>query len=606
MTNDVMKEVSILVNKVDEVYAEASVESKFALCYLLAKREYITLPNAGCDYISKFVKIDAVRFLDNFSLDEWRTSFKFPSTTNRVEVILGAMQHYLREYSELNKSFFSSELAILIRLLLEIQKDDNVLFLGMKDDSLVSHIYEKLSYDLYTNNGAGCIYTTNENDVLEAMVYLCQDVIEDMQVAKHSPNPCWFLDKDGKRTKAFTQEDMFAHIADVDELDWPFNKAFLQPSFGKKVKEGSYKAFLEEKYNLYNRYPCIKPNTDELWLEALLVMEHMPENGIAWMLVNNNALTCKQDEAARKYMLEKGYIECVISLPPKFMEGTAIRTSLVGMRKCHHEKVRFIDAMGMCVQGRRQNDLDYKLLEQVIIGLSNNLDYTTSLSYNILKDNEFRLAPEGLMTISSTKADCNCSNLPKANMTIADLVKIKRTVPITAKNLDDICSNIPTGKYYMRLGDIKNGMINERLAPINVELEDYKKYWLEDQDVLLSKLGTPDFKTAIVEINADEHILPIGNIYILRPDKLKINPYFLKAYLDSVEGREQLNNLMTGDAVAILTALSLKKMVIPMPDPKQQEVIGQRYKQALNRVRKAQEELDMALEVLQNCANMKA
>lgn len=594
-------EVTILVNKVNEVYGDYSAEQKFGVCYLLAKKYFMSVPIVNIEYISKYVDNCVIRFFENVYVADWKAPFTFPGTTNKVEAMLGAMQHFLREFVGLNKPFFTPELNALIKLLMEIDGDSQILFRGFKEDSVVSKLFNQQYFDLCAGHKDGHIYLSDSNDELEDMVFMCADVIADMNADKCSPSPMWFTDKQGKKAAAFLQEDMVAHLADVDEEEQMFDRAFIQPVFGQKVKDGSYKEFLEDKYCLYDRFPCIKPNTDELWLEALLVMEHMPENGLAWMLVNNNALTCKQDQAVREYMLEKGYIETVISMPPKFIEGTAIRTSLVGMRKCHHDGVRFIDAMEMSVKGRRQNDIDYKVLEEVIMGLNSNIEFSTTLSYEFLKNNSLPLASENVMSISESEYDTNCSDLPKEKVAMKDLVKIKRTVPLTAKQLDAITSNEPTGKYYMRLGDIQNGMISDKLTPTSAKLEDYDRYWLKNEDVLLSKLGTPDFKTAIVEIEGDEHILPIGNIYILRPDKAKIEPYYLKYYLDSRIGREIINSLVTGDSVVMLTADSLKKMEIAVPKMELQKRIGLKYKDALDRVRRAQKELNAALDALQNC-----
>jgi type I restriction enzyme M protein len=133
-----------------------------------------------------------------------------------------------------------------------------------------------------------------------------------------------------------------------------------------------------------------------------------------------------------------------------------------------------------------------------------------------------------------------------------------------------------TDSFYLRLSDIKDGVIEESLPKLKTVNKELERYRLVDNDIILSRNGAP-FKVAIFHYNDDEKVYPVGNMYILRADPVKINPYYLKAFLESEQGGACLKYSLTGIRIQVISLEKLKKMIIPVPPMEEQELVAKRY-----------------------------
>ena len=105
----------------------------------------------------------------------------------------------------------------------------------------------------------------------------------------------------------------------------------------------------------------------------------------------------------------------------------------------------------------------------------------------------------------------------------------------------------------------------------------YEKYFLENDDMLLSKNGYP-FKVAIVKVSEGEKILPVGNMYVLKVNKDKLDIVYLKAFLESSKGIALLKSVVSGTTIPVVNLASLKNMPIELPPMEQQKKITEKYK----------------------------
>ena len=152
---------------------------------------------------------------------------------------------------------------------------------------------------------------------------------------------------------------------------------------------------------------------------------------------------------------------------------------------------------------------------------------------------------------------------PEKSLILGEVTTICRPAPLSAKQIDEIHTDRDTDWCYLRLSDIKYGMVDLATLPNILSLDEkYEKYFLKNGDVVISKTGKP-FKIAVIEDIYGRKVLPVGNMYIIRPDKTKVNPYFIKASLESTKGTAVLNSLLTGGTVQIITVESLRGVGIP-------------------------------------------
>lgn len=109
----------------------------------------------------------------------------------------------------------------------------------------------------------------------------------------------------------------------------------------------------------------------------------------------------------------------------------------------------------------------------------------------------------------------------------------------------------------------------------------------------MSKAG-PVFKAAFIKSD-DEKILVNGNMYIIKLNE-KINPIFLKAFIESEVGQVQLRNLCSGSALPTISPDSIKKIIIPLPDLETQNAIAQQYLAKLDEIKVLKDKLRKANE----------
>ena len=149
-----------------------------------------------------------------------------------------------------------------------------------------------------------------------------------------------------------------------------------------------------------------------------------------------------------------------------------------------------------------------------------------------------------------------------------------RTAPLNAAQLDELASDEPTDIKYVRLADVQDNMVNKELPYLKAV---DKKYFLENDDMLLSKNGYP-FKVAIVKVSEGEKILPVGNMYVLKVNKDKLDIVYLKAFLESSKGIALLKSVVSGTTIPVVNLASLKNMPIELPPMEQQKKITEKYK----------------------------
>ena len=81
----------------------------------------------------------------------------------------------------------------------------------------------------------------------------------------------------------------------------------------------------------------------------------------------------------------------------------------------------------------------------------------------------------------------------------------------------------------------------------------------------------------VLKIDEDTKVVANGNLFVIELDENKVNPFYIQAFFASDLGETILKNIYTGGAIPTITLDKLKKMIIPLPSLKKQEVIAQKY-----------------------------
>ena len=167
-----------------------------------------------------------------------------------------------------------------------------------------------------------------------------------------------------------------------------------------------------------------------------------------------------------------------------------------------------------------------------------------------------------------------------------------------ANLLESYKSVLPTKFRYISLSNIING---------SIDIEDGKQYISElpkalekfvapNNSLVLSKMASPTFRSAVVNTANDQVIVATENLYIIELDESKVNPYFVQAFFDSELGEETLNYASGGSAVKTISAEAVKSILIPLPSLEEQNAIAVKYQAALNEYEILQRKMQRLLE----------
>lgn len=343
-----------------------------------------------------------------------------------------------------------------------------------------------------------------------------------------------------------------------------FDLIVSNPPFGKKVRSLSdnFESLVKKRYYL-------KPGTAAEWLYAGDIMDFLNEGGKAISIMTFGCLLTKQDKEARKYFVENGYIESIIQLPSKLFTITNLPVALVIFSR-GNKNVRMIDATDYCKNGRRISEITAENIESIYTMMKKDNEKSTEVPFEKISDNNFVLLPERYLNVK-------VENVKKGTI-LSDLGELYRAVAFTADKLDEMTDvNKSTNIRYLRLSDIQEGRIDvSKLNSISLPSDGKKYLYLKKNDIILSRNGNP-FKLAIYDGGEEVRVLPVGNMYILRVDTQKINPAYLKIYLESTQGNNQLKKTLTGMTIPIIRMELLKETMIPVPDKIEQQRIEKQY-----------------------------
>ena len=459
----------------------------------------------------------------------------------------------------------------------------------------------------------------------------------------HRPDVDFYAWDDRKYKYKYTMEEgnpfyVFRHSRFYEKFD----KAFLDcPS-----------SFLDkwQKYlTYYKRFSeldkVVQGKCSIAWYYNEFMMHITSDTGKAVSLMQAGEFSSAVSLKARKFFVDNGYVEAVIKLPPKLT--TSIHQDILVLSH-GNKSIRFIDASNIYTEGRRLNVLSDENVDEIIRLLYHDSKLSKSISNEDVAVNDYSMdivhedkafEEETFAPISKTKDTFDCPDdminraqndfynvIDVVNSDVAandyvmnvdryltpsldarngvrlgDLLKaVKRSVPLTAAELDEATSMENTDLKYIRISDIQDGIISEELPSFKALDAKLMKYLLKDKDILVTKSCQP-FKSAVVELKEGQFAFAVGNMYVLEPDKDKVNPYYLKAFLESEKARAMIKALSTGNSLSILTVDMLKNIIVPLPDKETQEQVASAYLYLCELLLRQKRDYLETLESMKNC-----
>lgn len=327
----------------------------------------------------------------------------------------------------------------------------------------------------------------------------------------------------------------------------------------------------------------LRPSSAD-WLFNYAIVKSLSENGKAVVLTTQGATSNNSDHSIRQYFVDKGYIEKVITLPKNLFNYTGVSLNLLVLSK-GNDSIKFVDASEVFEKGRRVNTLSEENINTILKLAITESDKSKLKSISEIIEKDYVLNPENYL-----QENIFIKNAVEFGSVIKE---IKRGSPATAKKLDEIASQEETDYQYLKISNISNGVIEENLPYIKEIEEKYSDFCLKPNQLILSKIGDP-FKVALVDLKNNKKILASGNLYLLDLDLNKVNPYYIKAFLESKKGQELLYRASTGTHFKSINVSSLKKIDIPLIPLEDQQEIANKYLAKLDEIKYLKNKLEKA------------
>ncbi len=313
------------------------------------------------------------------------------------------------------------------------------------------------------------------------------------------------------------------------------------------------------------------------WIFNILLVEQLKETGKAVAIMTNGSFWRESDKEVRKWFVDNGYIETMISLPAHMFEFTTIPVTLIVLSH-NNKEIRMVNAETYGRKERGNCILSDKEIKEIVENISMENDNSVSATISAIADTNYNLSP--YIYMDALKNIENGIRLEELTL------NIKRGLQIRKSDFDEFKTTKDTNCHYLTLSEIEDGYINVVGNNLKEIKEEQEKYLIKNDDVVLSKTASPFLKSAIVEVDEGDKIIATGNIYIIEFDKTKVNPQYIQAFFMSDIGKMSIKSISGGGTLPIIAISQLKNLIIPVPDMEIQNKIADEYMATIYDIRR--------------------
>lgn len=370
----------------------------------------------------------------------------------------------------------------------------------------------------------------------------------------------------GENVNVINDDALYYH----DEVK--YTKAFSNYPFMYKGDEIEYcRHYVKDFYNL-DWDIVAKASSD--WIFNAKLFSMLDETGKAVAIMTNGAATNVNDRAIREYFINSGFIEAVISLPAKLFQDTNIPVMMIVFSRgncC----VTLADAEEIYESEKRINYLTDNNIEEIIKMSLTVGSKVVKLPSSVLYENDYCLKASRYLDAPQIQDGVEFESVIK---------NIFRGSQIKTEELEKVTSDEETDCRYITLANVVDGSIeiDEKKQYIGELTRNLSKFVIPEDALIISKLATPSFRTAVASSYDKCRYVAHGNLFVIELDKEKVNPYYLQAFFENDQGEHALNYVCSGSNVKTLSLEAIKKITIPLPDIDEQNRIAKEYSSLLD------------------------
>ena len=345
-----------------------------------------------------------------------------------------------------------------------------------------------------------------------------------------------------------------------------FDKGYLYPPFGLKYS-------IDEWDSLKGIYgDLFTSRTESELLYLLKAFENIKENGKLVTVFTTGAAFRSSGMLARKYLVENNYVEGIISLPARTLGFTAIPIDLWILKKDQKKSnvIKMLDASNNILD--KGSKIAVELDVSTIIEEYNN--NAKCVSIEDIKKNEYSLYINIYEVEKLTDSILNPVN-------IEDVCKIEKGSQYTISKFKDQISNTPTDYQLLTSINIQDGIVDYDSLPYVNPDPKLLKFKLEEGDIVVTTKSTV-VKTFVANDLPDRNIIVTGGMIILKPDTSKVNPTYVKMFLDSSIGKSEFKSIIKGNTIGFVPFKEFKeRMIISCPSLEKQNKLSEQYNNML-------------------------
>ena len=382
-----------------------------------------------------------------------------------------------------------------------------------------------------------------------------------------------------------TQFDIYNKDAINGKCDFPYTHAYVMPPFGAKsisLVSLPHSKIFDYKFTNKNR-------TEWLYVDSMLQSLGKYLHKAAAVLPMS-ALFDKGDFEYRSQLIKHGYIEHIIGLPLGTISMSNVKCALVIFSTENHG-VKFSDV---------SKDIDLfkfgkqKLPVEKIVNLIES-DKTIFIdNFSLINMNS--LDPSTLILSGSVPTIENGIKLSEA-------AEVFTGCQYTVKNFSDMFTPEKTNYQILTSSDINNGVVDwNSLQYIDYKDNKFDKYALRESDLIITSKSTK-VKLAVVDINPDRKILVTGGMIIVRPNIEKLNPTFLKMFLETENGQKAMQLIQKGTTIKSMLAKDVAEIVVPNVPIEKQRDMAEKYNFKLSTLIAYKKEIEILENKLSNFFN---
>ncbi len=337
--------------------------------------------------------------------------------------------------------------------------------------------------------------------------------------------------------------------------NYPFDLSGLQYN---KIREDIQKNF--------NFETSVVSKCSYDWIRVAEAVYNLKDTGRAIVIINNVSTYNKPDYYMRKYFLENGFIESVINLPASLYKEKNIHATMLVLSH-NNTSIRLVNAQNNALKGLNA----YKEIIEMLRKPNNN---TYDITPKEMYDHDYNLLAAHYLDQPKVENGVPLETVIKS---------IKRGSQLNVRAL--VTPDNAVNTYSISLSNISNGLIEfgKDQERITVPDDYLKNHLINKNQMVISKMAAPTFKTAIFNNEEYQPVMASGNLFVIEFDETKVNPYYVQAYFDSEAGETAIQYAAGGSTSKSISMDAIKKVIIPLLPLEAQNTIANEYQEELTK-----------------------